>query len=89
MNRSNKKTRLSHWRCRLLGSFFASDCSLNAGNDVLCMDNFFTGRKANMAHLMDNPDFELMRHDVIIPFDREVDEIYNLACPASPIHYPI
>jgi len=51
------------------------------------MDNFFTGRKANIAHLMDNPYFELMRHDVTIPFFVEVDEIYNLACPASPVHY--
>jgi UDP-glucuronate decarboxylase len=51
------------------------------------MDNFFTGRKANIAHLMDNPYFELMRHDVTFPFYVEVDEIYNLACPASPVHY--
>ena len=69
-----------------LGSFLCERL-LNAGHDVLCMDNFFTGRKANIAHLMDNPYFELMRHDVTIPFHVEVDEIYNLACPASPVHY--
>lgn len=69
-----------------LGSFLCERL-LNAGHDVLCMDNFFTGRKANIAHLMDNPYFELMRHDVTIPFYVEVDEIYNLACPASPVHY--
>jgi len=57
------------------------------GNDVLCVDNFFTGGKENVAHLMDNPRFELMRHDVTFPLYVEVDEIYNLACPASPIHY--
>ena len=69
-----------------LGSFLCERL-LNAGHDVLCMDNFFTGRKANIAHLMDNPYFELIRHDVTIPFYLEVDEIYNLACPASPVHY--
>ena len=69
-----------------LGSFLCERL-LNAGHDVLCMDNFFTGRKANISHLMDNPYFELMRHDVTIPFYVEVDEIYNLACPASPVHY--
>lgn len=57
------------------------------GHDVLCLDNFFTGSKANIAHLLDNPYFELMRHDVTFPLYVEVDEIYNLACPASPIHY--
>ncbi|SKB05350.1 UDP-glucuronate decarboxylase [Prosthecobacter debontii] len=60
---------------------------LNEGHDVLCMDNFFTGRKANIAHLLGNPQFELFRHDVIDPFKAEVDRIYNLACPASPPHY--
>lgn len=55
--------------------------------DVLCVDNFFTGSKRNVAHLLDNPDFELMRHDVTFPLYVEIDEIYNLACPASPIHY--
>lgn len=57
------------------------------GNDVLCVDNFFTGTKDNIAHLLENPYFELMRHDVTFPLYVEVDEIYNLACPASPIHY--
>jgi len=57
------------------------------GADVLCLDNFFTGTKDNIAHLLDNPYFELMRHDVTFPLYVEVDEIYNLACPASPIHY--
>ena len=57
------------------------------GHDVLCVDNFFTGTKDNIAHLLDNPYFEVMRHDVTFPLYVEVDEIYNLACPASPIHY--
>jgi len=69
-----------------LGSFLCERL-LSEGCDVICMDNFFTGRKANVAHLMDNPYFELMRHDVTFPFYVEVDEIYNLACPASPVHY--
>jgi len=60
---------------------------LERGADVLCVDNFFTGRRANVAHLMGNPRFELMRHDVTFPLYVEVDEIYNLACPASPVHY--
>lgn len=57
------------------------------GHDVLCVDNFFTGAKRNVSHLLDHPNFELMRHDVTFPLYVEVDEIYNLACPASPIHY--
>jgi UDP-glucuronate decarboxylase len=57
------------------------------GNDVLCLDNFFTGRKQNIAHLLDDLRFELIRHDVIQPILLEVDSIYNLACPASPVHY--
>ena len=60
---------------------------LAEGNEVLCVDNFFTGTKANIAHLLDNPYFEFMRHDVTFPLYVEVDEIFNLACPASPIHY--
>jgi UDP-glucuronate decarboxylase len=60
---------------------------LNDGNDVLCVDNYFTGRKENIAHLMSNPHFEAMRHDITFPLYVEVDEIYNLACPASPVHY--
>jgi UDP-glucuronate decarboxylase len=60
---------------------------VNDGHDVLCVDNFFTGTKTNVAHLLGKPNFELMRHDVTFPLYVEVDEIYNLACPASPIHY--
>ncbi len=60
---------------------------LEKGHEVVCLDNFFTGRKVNIAHLLGRPDFELMRHDVIDPFKLEVDWIFNLACPASPIHY--
>jgi UDP-glucuronate decarboxylase len=60
---------------------------LAAGHDVLCVDNFFTGAKGNVTHLMNHPNFELMRHDITFPLYVEVDEIYNLACPASPIHY--
>jgi UDP-glucuronate decarboxylase len=60
---------------------------LAEGDDVLCVDNFYTGTKDNIAHLLGNPHFEVMRHDVTFPLYVEVDEIYNLACPASPIHY--
>lgn len=60
---------------------------IGEGHDVLCVDNFFTGTKINIAHLAGNPRFELLRHDVTFPLYVEVDEIYNLACPASPIHY--
>lgn len=60
---------------------------LEEGNDVLCIDNFYTGTKDNIVHLLDNPHFELMRHDVTFPLYLEIDEIYNLACPASPINY--
>lgn len=60
---------------------------LHEGNEVICVDNYFTGSKKNVLHLLDNPYFELVRHDVTAPYFVEVDEIYNLACPASPIHY--
>ena len=60
---------------------------LDEGAEVLCVDNFFTGTRSNVAHLMDNPRFELMRHDVTFPLFIEIDQIYNMACPASPIHY--
>ena len=60
---------------------------LGQGHEVLCMDNFFTGRRRNVSHLLDNPNFEIVRHDVVDPFKFEVDRIYNLACPASPVHY--
>ena len=60
---------------------------LNQGHDVLCVDNFYTGSKLNICHLLTRPNFELLRHDVTFPLYVEVDEIYNLACPASPVHY--
>lgn len=69
-----------------LGSHLC-DRLLAEGHEVVCLDNFFTGRKGNIAHLHGNPGFELVRHDVIDPFKFEVDQIYNLACPASPPHY--
>lgn len=69
-----------------LGSHLC-DRLVEAGHDVLCIDNYFTGRRGNVRHLMDAPNFELVRHDVTFPLYVEVDEIYNLACPASPIHY--
>jgi len=69
-----------------LGSHLC-EALLRQGHDVLCVDNFYTGSKRNIAHLLDDPQFELMRHDVTFPLYVEVDEIYNLACPASPVHY--
>ncbi len=69
-----------------LGSHL-SERLLEQGHEVLCLDNFFTGSKSNIRHLLDNPNFELIRHDVTLPFYIEVDEIFNLACPASPVHY--
>lgn len=60
---------------------------LNEGNEVLCLDNYFTGSKDNIVHLLNNPYFEIIRHDIVHSFHADVDEIYNLACPASPIHY--
>lgn len=64
-----------------------SEKLLNEGNHVICLDNFFTGSRKNIEHLMDNKEFELIRHDIVEPILIEVDEIYNLACPASPVHY--
>ena len=72
------------------GGFLGShlcDRLLQEGNEVLCVDNFFTGNRRNIHHLLDNKNFELLRHDITHPLYVEVDEIYNLACPASPIHY--
>ncbi|MDC0319211.1 SDR family oxidoreductase [Verrucomicrobia bacterium] len=69
-----------------LGSHLC-DRLISDRHEVICLDNFFTGSKQNIVHLLDNPRFELMRHDVVDPFKAEVDQIYNLACPASPIHY--
>lgn len=63
------------------------DRLLQQGHEVLCVDNFYTGRRSNIAHLLQNPRFEILRHDICFPLYVEVDEIYNLACPASPVHY--
>ncbi len=71
-----------------LGSHLC-DRLIKDGHDVLCLDNFFTGSKQNIAHLIGNPNFELIRHDVTYPVSVEVDQIFNLACPASPIHYQL
>ncbi|WP_163364342.1 NAD-dependent epimerase/dehydratase family protein, partial [Klebsiella aerogenes] len=60
---------------------------LEGGHEVVCVDNFFTGRRDNVMHLLDHRKFDLMRHEVTVPLHVEVDQIYNLACPASPIHY--
>ena len=69
-----------------LGSYLCEKL-LERGDEVICVDNFYTGSKRNIMHLLDNPAFELIRHDVTFPLYLEVDEIYNLACPASPVHY--
>ncbi|MBF0432249.1 MAG: SDR family oxidoreductase [Fibrobacteria bacterium] len=69
-----------------LGSHLC-DRLIKRGDDVLCLDNYFTGTKSNIQHLLNNPNFELIRHDVIDPIHLEVDQIFNLACPASPVHY--
>lgn len=86
MRISNRKRILVTGGAGFLGSHLC-DRLLAEGNDVLCVDNFYSGAKDNVAHLMGNPHFELMRHDVTFPLYVEVDEIYNLACPASPVHY--
>ena len=83
---TNRKRVLVTGGAGFLGSHLCERL-LAAGNDVLCVDNFFTGSRDNVLHLLNNPHFELMRHDVTFPLYVEVDEIYNLACPASPIHY--
>lgn len=70
----------------LLGSFLCERL-LEQGNEVLCLDNFYTGNKDNVAHLLGHPHFEMIRHDIIQPFDADVDMIYNCACPAAPVHY--
>jgi UDP-glucuronate decarboxylase len=94
MDNKNEIKREYHARKRILvtgGAGFVGshlcDALLAAGHEVLCADNFFTGNKANIEALLDHPYFELIRHDVTFPLYVEVDEIYNLACPASPIHY--
>jgi len=83
---SNNKRIVVTGGAGFLGSHLC-ETLLNSGNDVICLDNFFTGRRENIMHLLDNPRFELIRHDVTEPILLEVDQIYNLACPASPVHY--
>lgn len=88
-----ERTKLNHSKRILVtggAGFIGShlcEALLLHGSAVVCVDNFFTGRQENVAHLLDHPAFKLLRHDVCHPLDIEVDEIYNLACPASPIHY--
>ncbi|MEO8567075.1 MAG: UDP-glucuronic acid decarboxylase family protein [Betaproteobacteria bacterium] len=92
MNRSdggfNKNRILVTGGAGFLGSHLCERL-VSQGHDVLCVDNLYTGAKANVAHLLANPRFEFLRHDVTVPLHVEVDEIYNLACPASPVHYQI
>ncbi|MFO7553186.1 MAG: UDP-glucuronic acid decarboxylase family protein [Haliea sp.] len=86
MQQTSRKRILVTGGAGFLGSHLCERL-LALGNDVLCVDNFYTGTRDNVLHLLDDPHFELMRHDVTFPLYVEVDEIYNLACPASPIHY--
>lgn len=86
MKISNRKRILVTGGAGFLGSHLCERL-LSDGNDVLCLDNFYSGAKDNISHLLNNPFFELIRHDVTMPLYIEVDEIYNLACPASPVHY--
>ena len=86
MKVSNRKRVMVTGGAGFLGSHLCERL-LNDGHDVLCVDNFYSGTKDNIEHLVENPHFEMMRHDVTFPLYVEVDEIYNLACPASPIHY--
>lgn len=86
MKTYQRKTILVTGGAGFLGSHLCERL-LQEGHDVLCVDNFYTGTKENIAHLVDNPRFEVMRHDITFPLYVEVDEIYNFACPASPFHY--
>jgi UDP-glucuronate decarboxylase len=86
MKENSRKRILVTGGAGFLGSHLC-DRLVAAGHDVLCVDNFYTGSKDNIAHLFEQPNFELLRHDVTFPLYVEVDEIYNLACPASPVHY--
>ncbi len=86
MRDKNQRRALVTGGSGFLGSFLCERL-LKEGYEVLCVDNFFTGTKRNTAHLIDHPMFELLRHDITFPLYVEVDEIYNLACPASPVHY--
>jgi len=83
---TGKKTSLVTGGAGFVGSHLC-EMLLASGRRVLCVDNFFTGRHENVQHLSGNPNFELMRHDITVPLQVEVDEIFNLACPASPVHY--
>jgi UDP-glucuronate decarboxylase len=85
-NQFDRKSVLVTGGAGFIGSHLC-DRLIEAGHDVVCLDNFFTGTKANIEHLISHPRFELLRHDVTFPLYIEVDQIYNLACPASPIHY--
>ena len=82
----NKKRILVTGGAGLLGSHLC-DVLLKDGHEVVCLDNFYTGIKQNINHLLNNSSFELLRHDVTFPLHIEVDQIFNLACPASPVHY--
>ncbi|QZE12998.1 SDR family oxidoreductase [Halosquirtibacter laminarini] len=86
MNTNRRKKILVTGGAGFIGSHLCEKL-LNQGHEVTCLDNFFTGTKDNIIHLLDNPYFELVRHDITMPFYIEVDQIYNLACPASPVHY--
>src|SRR5882672_2265042 len=81
-----RKANSRHWRFRFSRSHLCERL-LNEGANVICVDNFFSGTRSNIEHLLGHKRFELLRHDVTFPLHIEVDEIYNLACPASPIHY--
>src|SRR5262249_19647851 len=80
-----RTSRPRHRRSRIYWNL--CDRLLERGDEVLCVDNFYTGTRRNVHHLLTNPRFELMRHDICFPLYIEVDEIFNLACPASPLHY--
>lgn len=86
MKSTNRKRILVTGGAGFIGSHLCEKL-LDAGNDVLCVDNFYTGTRDNLLHFLSNPYFEILRHDITLPLYVEVDEIYNLACPASPIHY--
>ena len=86
MSKSYQKRILVTGGAGFLGSYLCASL-LKKKHNVICVDNFFTAQKSNIIHLLDNPNFELIRHDITFPLYLEIDEIYNLACPASPIHY--